>query len=151
MIDRHHRLRGLLEIDPQATTMGYLIADGIGRGTESETEEILAFLGSRGWLYLYDGRGCGPRDAADLPSSLLDLEDDPYRSLVWKLKKEGFIKPQAQIPYHEFRWGAWLRSRPLPPFSSRRLEPAMTPARRLVCSKASSGMAGWKGDKRACR
>lgn len=151
MIDRHHRLRGLLEIDPLATTLGYLIADGVENGTEPDHQQVLAFLESRGWLYLYDGRGCGPLNAADLPSSLLDLEDDPYRSLVWKLKQEGFIKPQAQIPYHEFRWGAWLRSRPLPPFSSRRLQPALAPARRLVCSQASSGMAGWKGDKRACR
>jgi hypothetical protein len=65
----------------------------------------------------------------ELPRTLLDLEDDPYRSLVWKLKKEGFIKPQPQIPYHEFRWGAWLRRRPLPPFSSRQLQPALAPAR----------------------
>ena len=46
----------------------------------------------------------------------MDLDDDPYRSLIWKLKKEGLITPQPQIPYHEFRWGAWLRRRPLPPF-----------------------------------
>ena len=150
MIDRHHRLRGLLEIEPLATTTGYLVADGVGSEPEDGYGEILTYLAIRGWLYLYDGRGCGPRDAEDLPESLLDLEDDPYRSLVWKLKKEGLIRPQAQIPYHEFRWGAWLRSRPLPPFSSRRLEPALTPARRLVCSQAASSMAGWKGNKRSC-
>ena len=146
MVDRHHRLRALLEIDPYATTPGYLIADQVGNGLDA----VLAFLQRQGWLYLYDGRGCGPREAGDLPQSLLDLEDDPYRSLVWKLKKEGLIKPQAQIPYHEFRWGAWLRSRPLPPFSSRRLEPALTPARRLVCSQAAKSMKGWKGNKRSC-
>lgn len=147
MVDRHHRLRALLEIDPHATTPGYLIADQVG----NDLDAVLAFLQLQGWLYLYDGRGCGPREAGDLPDSLLDLEDDPYRSLVWKLKKEGLIKPQAQIPYHEFRWGAWLRSRPLPPFSSRKLEPALTPARRLVCSQAANNMAGWKGNKRSCR
>ena len=147
MVDRHHRLRALLEIDPQATTPGYLIADQVG----TDLQDVLAFLQGQGWLYLYDGRGCGPRAAADLPPSLLELEDDPYRSLVWKLKKEGFIKPQAQIPYHEFRWGAWLRSRPLPPFSSRRLDPALVPSRKLVCSQAASHLAGWKGEKRVCR
>ena len=86
----------------------------------------------------------------ELPTSLLGLEDDPYRSLVWKLKQEGWIKPQPLIPYHEFRWGAWLRSRPLPPFSSKRLEPALSAARQLVCSQAAQEMAGWKGDKKAC-
>ena len=147
MVDRHHRLRGLLGIDPHAMAWGYLIADQ----PTTNTHDVLQFLQSHGWLYLYDGRGCGPMQAKDLPPSLLNLEDDPYRSLVWKLKQEGLIKPQAQIPYHEFRWGAWLRSRPLPPFSSRHLEPALAPARRLVCSQAASKLHGWKGEKRTCR
>lgn len=147
MVDRHHRLRGLLGLDPHASAWGYVIAEP----AVSDPQEVLAFLEAKGWLYLVDGRGNGPRMAAELPGSLLDLDDDPYRSLVWKLKKEGFIKPQPQIPYHEFRWGAWLRRRPLPPFSSRSLEPALAPARRLVCSPAASDMAGWRGDKKACR
>ena len=147
MLDRHHRLRGLLGIDPHATTWGYVIREL----ATDDRDVVLDFLQRQGWLYLFDGRGIGPQPAEALPQSLLNLEDDPYRSLVWKLKKEGAIKPQPQIPYHEFRWGAWLRSRPLPPFSSRRLEPALAPARRLVCSQAASSMAGWRGDKRSCR
>lgn len=147
MVDRHHRLRGLLGLDPKSKAWGYLIADLI----TSDRSEVLGFLQQQGWLYLYDGRGQGPRATKDLPQSLMDLEDDPYRSLVWKLKKEGAIKPEPQIPYHEFRWGAWLRSRPLPPFSSRQLNPALAPARRLVCSPVARSMAGWKGDKPSCR
>ena len=146
MVDRHHRLRALLGLDPQATTWGYVIADL----EVSDRHAVFQLLDQRGWLYLIDGRGHGPRPAAELPRSLLDLEDDPYRSLVWKLKQEGLIKPQRQIPYHEFRWGHWLRRRPLPPFSSRHLHPALIPARRLVCSQAASGLAGWKGDGKAC-
>ena len=146
MVDRHHRLRGLLGIDPEAKAWGYLIADL----SSSESSEVLGFLQRQGWMYLYDGRGVGPRLASDLPQSLMDLEDDPYRSLVWKLKQEGAIKPQRQIPYHEFRWGAWLRRRPLPPFSSRQLEPALAPARRLVCSQAAAGMPGWRGHRPSC-
>ena len=147
MVDRHHRLRGLHGLDAHATAWGYVITDL----PSSKREDVLRFLQQQGWLYLYDGRGQGPRAPEQLPPSLMDLEDDPYRSLVWKLKKEGAIKPQAQIPYHEFRWGAWLRRRPLPPFSSRRLEPALPTARNLVCSQAASSIPGWKGDKRSCR
>ena len=147
MVDRHHRLRALLGLNPGATTWGYLIEEL----PDSSDDDVLKFLQNRGWLYLIDGRGNGPHPARELPTSLMDLDDDPYRSLVWKLKKEGLIKPQPQIPYHEFRWGAWLRRRPLPPFSSRTLEPALPPARRLVCSCAAAEMAGWRGDKRDCR
>ena len=147
MVDRHHRLSALLGLDPQATTWGYVIADL----NISARDAVLQFLDQQGWLYLIDGRGHGPHQPQALPRSLLDLEDDPYRSLVWKLKQEGLIKPQRQIPYHEFRWGHWLRLRPLPPFSSRQLQPALVPARRLVCSQAASLLAGWKGEGKACR
>jgi hypothetical protein len=141
MVDRHHRLRALLEMDPEVTTYGYVVAE-----LESEgRDEALTALQQRGWLYLHDGRGNGPWGPAKLPRSLLGLEDDPYRSLVWKLKQEGVIKPQRLIPYHEFRWGAWLRTRPLPPFSSAQLDPALPASRCLAQSAAASHLAGWTG------
>ena len=131
--------------------MGHNLGLRGGGAANRRPSAVLAHLHNQGWLYLYDGRGNGPRPAEQLPTSLLGLDDDPYRSLVWKLKQEGWIKPQPLIPYHEFRWGAWLRSRPLPPFSSRRLDPALAAARQLVCSAAAQDMPGWKGDKKACR
>ena len=144
MVDRHHRLRGLVEIDPEAEACGYLVLDL----AIVERHEVLTDLLQRGWLYLHDGRGLGPLHPTALPRRLLDLQDDPYRSLVWKLKKEGQIEPAPLIPFHEFRWGAWLRSRPLPPFSSAQLDPALPAARALVRSRAASHLAGWKDPSR---
>jgi hypothetical protein len=82
---------------------------------------------------------------AALPPNLLGLQDDPFRSLVWKLKKEGVIAAAPLIPFHEFRWGAWLRSRSLPPFSSLHLEPALPAARTLARSRSAAHLAGWQG------
>jgi hypothetical protein len=141
MVDRHHRLRGLVELDPGAMAFGYLVLDL----ADADPSAVLAELQGRGWLYLHDGRGHGPLAPAALPDRLADLQDDPYRSLVWKLKKEGMIAPAPLIPFHEFRWGAWLRRRPLPPFSSAHLTPALATARSLVRSRAASHLAGWKG------
>jgi len=141
MVDRHHRLRALVEIDPQATAYGYVVLES----RASDRAAVLQELQERGWLYLYDGRGQGPLPATDLPSRLTELQDDPYRSLVWKLKKEGLIEAAPLIPFHEFRWGAWLRTRSLPPFSSSQLEPALPAARALVRSSAAAALAGWKG------
>lgn len=142
MVDRHHRLRGLMEIDADATAFGYIVhaVDSQDRG------ETLAELQMKGWLYLQDGRGLGPLPAATLPDTLLELQDDPYRSLVWKLKKEKVIKAAPLIPFHEFRWGAWLRSRNLPPFHSLQLEPALPAARALARSSAASHLSGWIGN-----
>lgn len=141
MVDRHHRLRALLELDRHVTAFGYVVLDLDGHNPL----EVLAALKQRGWLYLYDGRGLGPLTLTALPDNLLGLQDDPFRSLVWKLKKEGMIQAAPLIPFHEFRWGAWLRSRSLPPFSSERLEPALPAARALVRSRAAAHLAGWTG------
>ena len=139
MVDRHHRLRALLELDPSATAFGYVVL----QLEVSERHAVLEQLHQRGWLYLYDGRGLGPLHPTALPASLSGTQDDPYRSLVWKLKREGLVAAAPLIPFHEFRWGAWLRSRNLPPFSSERLEPALPAARALVRSQAASHLAGW--------
>lgn len=141
MIDRHHRLRGLVEMDPNAIAFGYVVL----RLDTATRDHVLEELRRRGWLYLYDGRGVGPHPATALPARLPDLLDDPYRSLVWKLKREGLVAAAPLIPFHEFRWGAWLRSRHLPPFSSERLEPALPAARALVRSHAAAHLAGWIG------
>jgi hypothetical protein len=143
MVDRHHRLRALMEMDPQAHAFGYVAL----QLDSDDRDTVLAELQDRGWLYLYDGRGLGPLHPAAMPRQLTGLQDDPYRSLVWKLKKEKVIEAAPLIPFHEFRWGAWLRSRALPPFSSEHLEPAMPAARALVRSRAASHLAGWKGNK----
>ena len=125
MLDRHHRLRGLLEIDPSATAFGYVALEL----HELEADLVLQTLQQKGWLYLYNGRGQGPQRPSSLPKNLTELEDDPYRSLAWKLKQEGIIEAAPLIPFHEFRWGALLRRKPLPPFSSMQLEPALPAAR----------------------
>jgi hypothetical protein len=143
MVDRHHRLRGLVEVDPEATAFGYVVL----QMADAAPAQVLDHLNRLGWLYLYDGRGLGPLPSTALPHRLLGLQDDPYRSLVWKLKREQRIAPQPLIPFHEFRWGAWLRRRPLPPFSSERLEPALPRARALVVSPAASHLAGWMGSR----
>ena len=144
MVDRHHRLRALLELNPQATAFGYVVL----QLDVSERHQVLEQLHQRGWLYLYDGRGLGPLSPLALPTSLSGTQDDPYRSLVWKLKREGLVEAAPLIPFHEFRWGAWLRSRNLPPFSSDRLEAALPAARALVRSPAAAHLAGWVGPDR---
>jgi hypothetical protein len=141
MMDRHHRLRGLIELAPESIAFGYIALEV----SSDDRTLVLEELERRGWLYLHDGRGLGPLPATALPSTLHGLQDDPYRSLVWKLKKEGYIEPEPLIPFHEFRWGAWLRSRSLPPFSSTHLDSALPAARALVRSRAASHLAGWKG------
>ena len=109
MLDRHHRLRGLIGIDPGATTWGYVVEEL----PTADRNAVLAYLHNQGWLYLYDGRGNGPRPAEQLPTSLLGLDDDPYRSLVWKLKQEGWDQASAPDPVSRVSLGC-LAAQPAP-------------------------------------
>lgn len=136
MIDRHHRLRALLEVDPDGTVFCSQVLELGGASRLHCLEE----LNRRGWLYLQDGQGNGPYAPEQLPQSLEAMQDDPYRSLVWKLKQEGLIRAQPAVPFLEFHWGAWLRRQDLPAFSSADLEPALSQARRLVRSRAGLGI-----------
>ena len=67
MVDRHHRLRALLELDPKATAFGYVALEV----PSADPAVVLAELHRRGWLYLYDGRGLGPQKPSVLPPTLL--------------------------------------------------------------------------------
>ncbi len=136
MIDRHHRLRALLEVDPDATAFCSVVLELEGASRTHCLEE----LNRRGWLYLHDGAGQGPHAPERLPPQLSGLDDDPYRSLVWKLRQEGLIRSQPLVPFLEFRWGAWLRRQDLPTFSSQDLQPALPLARQLVRSQGSGGI-----------
>jgi len=55
MVDRHHRLRSLLGIDPEVTTWGYVIAEV----DDQNPTAAMTYLQTQGWLYLYDSRGTG--------------------------------------------------------------------------------------------
>ena len=141
MVDRHHRLCALLQVDPDATAFGYVALEL----TTMDSNLTLQTLLQRGWLYLYNRRGQDPWPPEYLPRKLTKLQDDSYRSLVWRLKKEGYIAADPLMPFHEFRWGAWLRCCSLPAFHSLYLDPALPSARQLVCSQAASILPGWRG------
>jgi hypothetical protein len=53
-----------------------------------KTEEFWIHLDNRDWCHAYDGKGCR-RDFDDIPSSIADLTDDPYRSLAGELRRAG--------------------------------------------------------------
>ena len=62
-----------------------------------------------GWTHPFDGKG-RRRDYEDLPKSIEELQDDPYRSLAGELRNiGGFAKDST--PYSEFVWADFLRLR----------------------------------------
>ncbi|MEB0045232.1 MULTISPECIES: ParB-like protein [unclassified Pseudomonas] len=61
------------------------------------------------WAHPYDGRGAR-RSFEAIPKRIVDLQDDPYRSLAGLLRRAGgYAKDTA--PYSEFLWADFFRSR----------------------------------------
>ncbi|MBK8469510.1 MAG: hypothetical protein IPL45_06900 [Actinomycetales bacterium] len=66
------------------------------------------------WLYPFDGLGAGPLAAAQLTPTIMDLENDLYRSLAWVVRENyGYAKDPQNPTFAEFRWAAFLRARVL--------------------------------------
>jgi hypothetical protein len=65
---------------------------------------------SANWVYLYD-KGVGPKDVSALPAHLSAMTDDPYRSLSWAVRDAGGFGVDDKVPYYDFRWADFFRSR----------------------------------------
>jgi hypothetical protein len=61
------------------------------------------------WVYLRDEKG-KQRSVRDLPESLHAMADDPFRSIAWLVRKSGGYD-KTDIPFAEFRWAEYFRSR----------------------------------------
>lgn len=72
-----------------------------------EEVNFWTILESRGWCHPYDALG-RRRAWAEMPTSMAQLMDDPFRSLASALRRAGgFAKHPA--PFSEFAWATHLR------------------------------------------
>jgi hypothetical protein len=102
VVDHHHLARALLE-EGEATLPVYILSDL----SHVEKEAFWTVLDNSGWCHAYDhkGRRC---ELGDIPKSLMDMRDDPYRSLAGQLRRSGgFAKTDK--PFSEFIWADFLR------------------------------------------
>lgn len=64
------------------------------------------------WVYPFDGLGAGPTSPARLKPTVMDLENDLYRSLAWVVREGyGYVKDTENPTFAEFRWASFLRGR----------------------------------------
>ena len=117
MIDHHHLGRALHDegVKEVLVTM-------VGDLRMVEREAFWGVMDNKRWVYPYDSKG-ERRPFRDLPKSVVDLKDDPFRSLAGELRRMGgFAKDTT--PFSEFLWADFLRrklrARPSRPISTRR-------------------------------
>lgn len=122
------------------------IDKGPAFGTEAE---FWAGLEAVRLVRLRDEHG-RPITPAQLPKSLDQMPDDPFRTLAWRVRKAGgFCRHEMeQTEFAEFTWADWLRTRP-----ELQAEVAgdggVTTAVALARSQAAQAVPGWVGGKPA--
>ena len=104
VIDHHHLTRALLEEGCEGVLVN-VVADL----SMLDRDAFWVFADNRGWCHPYDADG---RRAGfdDIPRSIADLADDPYRSLAGALRRAGGYAKET-VPFTEFMWADALRRR----------------------------------------
>ena len=102
VVDHHHLARALHE-EGVKDILVTIIADL----TMVDRDAFWGVLDNHRWVYPYDAKG-ERRHFRDIPKTVADLKDDPFRSLAGELRRVGgFAKDTT--PFSEFLWADFLR------------------------------------------
>jgi hypothetical protein len=138
VIDHHHLARALHDegVKDVAVTV-------IANLSRLEPDAFWTFMDNRSWMHPYDAKG-ERRPYKDIPTSMSDLVDDPFRSLAGELRRAGgFAKDTA--PFSEFLWADFLRRRIKRKLVEHDFDRALERSMALAESKDADYLPGWCG------
>jgi hypothetical protein len=102
VVDHHHLARALHDEGVKD-----ILVTIIGDLTMVQRDAFWGVMDNKRWVYPYDSKG-ERRQFKDIPKSVADLKDDPFRSLAGELRRAGgFAKDTT--PFSEFLWADYLR------------------------------------------
>ncbi len=138
VIDHHHLARALLE-----EGVKNLLVTVVAKLNRLEPDAFWFNLDNRGWTHPFDDQG-RRRAYEDIPKSIKDLVDDPFRSLAGELRRVGgFAKDTA--PFSEFLWADFLRRRLKRKLVDADFEDSLERALLLARSEDADYLPGWCG------
>ena len=104
VIDHHHLARALHEAGVKD-----ILVTVVADLTMVDRDAFWGVLDNKRWVYPYDAKG-ERHHFKDIPKTVVDLKDDPFRSLAGELRRVGgFAKDTT--PFSEFLWADFLRRR----------------------------------------
>jgi hypothetical protein len=138
VVDHHHLARALHDEGIQD-----ILVTVIGDLTMVGKDAFWGVMDNKRWVYPYDAKG-ERRHFKDLPKSISDLKDDPFRSLAGELRRAGgFAKDTT--PFSEFLWADFLRRHVSRKMVEGDFDHAMEKALALAKSKDAIYLPGWCG------
>jgi hypothetical protein len=142
LLDHHHltlalRSEGIKELFVSITSnLSHLPRD-----------EFWMRLEKKNWVHPFDAHGL-MRPYNDMPRTLDGLQDDPFRSLSWAVKKAGgFAKDKT--PFSEFRWADFFRKRIPLELVRCHFAHAQVLAMHIAGSTEAAELPGWRASEQA--
>ena len=139
VVDHHHLLRALYDEGVKkvlVTVMATL------KGLEPDAFWFV--LDTHSWMHPFDDQG-RRRNYEDIPKSVKDLIDDPFRSLAGELRRIGGFAKDTTL-FSEFLWSDFLRRRMKRTAVETDFDAALKRALRLAKSKDAEYLPGWCGE-----
>jgi hypothetical protein len=138
IIDHHHLALALHE-EGVETLLVTVLADL----SPLKPDAFWVVLDNHNWMHPFDDKG-RRRRYEEIPKSVKDLIDDPFRSLASELRLAvGFAKDTT--PYSEFLWADFLRRRMKRKTVETDFRGALEQGRKLAKSKDANYLPGWCG------
>ena len=136
--DHHHLARALHEegVKSVATTVVLDLS-------RLEPHSFWFVLDNRALMHPFDAKG-ERRHYRDIPASIADLADDPYRSLAGELRRVGGYAKDT-TPFSEFLWADFLRPRIGRDKIEKHFKRSLEEALKLAKSMDADYLPGWCG------
>jgi len=138
VVDHHHLARALHE-EGVASVLVTVIADL----TQLEPDAFWFVLDNRAWMHPFDDQG-RRRGYDEIPKSVSELIDDPFRSLAGELRFAGGYAKDT-TPFSEFLWADFLRRRIKRKQVEAEFDRALEQALQLAKSVDAGYLPGWCG------
>jgi hypothetical protein len=138
VIDHHHLARALHDegVKEIAVTV-------VANLSKLDGDTFWTVMDDRSWMHPFDANG-RRRDYADIPKRVMEMVDDPFRSLAGELRRAGgFAKDTT--PFSEFLWADFLRRRMKRKLVERDFQRAIERALQLAKSADADYLPGWCG------
>ena len=135
----HHHLSLALHKEGLRDVLVTVVADL----SQLERDAFWAVLDHRSWVFPYDANG-RRRAFADIPKSVMQLQDDPFRSLAGALRGAGGYAKDS-TPFSEFLWADFLRPRIERKAIRANFSAALKQALRFAKSPEADYLPGWCG------
>ncbi len=138
IIDHHHLARALH--DEGVKEVAVTIVSNLSK---LETDAFWVVMDNCSWMHPFDAKG-RRRPYGDIPKSVTEMVDDPFRSLAGELRRAGgFAKDTT--PFSEFLWADFLRRRVKRKLVERDFAGAVEKALELAKNMDADYLPGWCG------